>query len=355
MTRTAAAYVLPIRRQDSATDDELDELATYLRRVGERCSVIVVDGSSPVLFARAHQALAGFCVHVAPAPDIPGVNGKARGVLSGARLARHDRIVLADDDVRYDMASLDRVIAALDDAEIVRPQNVFASFPWHARWDTARTLLNRAVGADFPGTLAVGRQALEACGGYDADVLFENLELIRTIVRAGGRERHLPDCYVARLAPTATHFWSQRVRQAYDEFARPARLALFLSLVPTSLVIMVHASPRRARRLLLSAVALVTAIAEAGRRRAGGASVFPGSTVLFAPVWLLERACCSWLAVGARLRGGCRYGDERLRWAATPRRSRTPSSSALSSAPIRMARLLSHSHTSATMMPVSAP
>jgi hypothetical protein len=52
------------------------------------------------------------------------------------------------------------------------------------------------------------------------------------------------------------------------------------------------------------------ALAERGRRRGGGAAVFPATSSLLAPLWVLERALCAWLAVLQRLRfGGVRYGD----------------------------------------------
>jgi len=114
-------------------------------------------------------------------------------------------LVIADDDVRYTRQALAAVVHHLGSADVVRPQNYFVPLPWHARWDTARTLLNRAWSADHPGTLGVRRDALLATGGY-AGVLLENLELIRTIKAAGGRERILPDLFVARRPPTARHF-----------------------------------------------------------------------------------------------------------------------------------------------------
>jgi hypothetical protein len=58
-------------------------------------------------------------------------------------------------------------------------------------------------------------------------------------------------------------------------------------------------------------------LAEAGRRRAGGARVFPATATLFAPVWVLERGTCSWLALAARIgRGGVMYAGRRIRLAA---------------------------------------
>jgi len=49
---------------------------------------------------------------------------------------------------------------------------------------------------------------------------------------------------------------------------------------------------------------------------------FPLSASLLAPVWIAERAVCSWLAVGQRLRyGGVRYGDAVIPTAAHPLRT----------------------------------
>ena len=100
------------------------------------------------------------------------------------------------------------------DVELVRPQNYFAPLRWHARWDTARTLLNRvAGGVDFPGTLAVRRSRSSQTDGYDGDVLFENLELIRTIEAAGGRVLALPtSTSAACLRRRATSGRSDAVR-----------------------------------------------------------------------------------------------------------------------------------------------
>ncbi len=85
----------------------------------------------------------------------------------------------------------------------MRPQNYFSRLPWHARWDTARTLLNRSLGRDYPGTLAVRRSRMLAMGLYDGDVLFENLELIRTVRAHGGSTVAPLDLYVARVPPSA--------------------------------------------------------------------------------------------------------------------------------------------------------
>ena len=302
-------YVLPLRWQD---DRELEELTGYLRRLSSWLPVTVVDGSPPGPFEAHARAWTGLVRHLRPEPR-DGANGKVAGVVTGVRVARSERVVIADDDVRYDRRALERVLALLEEADVVRPQNVFRPQPWHARWDTGRTLLNRSVSADYPGTFGIRRSTFLAMGGYSGDVLFENLEMIRTARAHGAREHRASDLFVARRPPTAAHFWSQRVRQAYDDLAQPWRLMLSLGVWPFVIEALVQ---RRGHRLAMTALTVVVA-ADIGRRRAGGRTAFPLSAPLWAPVWVLERGLCSWIALGARvLRGGVRYGEGRLRTAA---------------------------------------
>ena len=306
-------YVLPLKWSD---DGNPDEFTFYLRWLSTQVDeVIVVDGSDSGLFDSHHSRWAGSITHVGPDPSLRFRNGKVNGVTTGLRTARNERVVIADDDVRYDRAALDRISVLLTDHDLVRPQNFFDPLPWHAAWDTARTLLNRAFGADFPGTLGLRKEMFERTGGYDGDVLFENLELMRTVAAAGGRAVAPLDLYVRRLPPETPHFVGQRVRQAYDEFALPGRLALWLTLVPLLGV----AIATKAARATSVGLGISVAVAELGRRRAGGTRYFPARTSLFAPVWLLERGICSWVAVGQRLsRGGVVYADGVVERAATP-------------------------------------
>ncbi|GAA4189661.1 hypothetical protein GCM10022219_05790 [Microbacterium oryzae] len=298
----AAEYILPLRW---SSDEGLEELTSYLRRLRAWVDVTVVDGSDAGHFAAHARAWRGLVRHV-PVTVADGANGKVRGVLTGIGMARHEAIVIADDDVRYERESLAAVVGGLATADLVRPQNHFAPLPWHARWDTARTLINRGLGWDYPGTYGVRRSILEATGGYDADVLFENLELERTVRAAGGRVRDRPDILVLRRPPSARHFLSQRVRQAYDSFAQPWRLALEAAILPVLILLF-----RRPRALLGMAVVLMV-VAERGRRRDGGRAVFPAATLLWVPAWLLERGIATWAAVFLRLGGGVQYAGRRL-------------------------------------------
>lgn len=293
------------------------ELTSYFQTLGSIPGVelIVVDGSCSDVFEMHAKTLAGLARHVQPDTDLATPMGKVGGVLTGLRLASHERMIIADDDVRYDETSLSEVRDQLATADVVRPQNFFDPLPFHAVWDTGRILLNRISGGDWPGTLGVRRSALRRTGGYDGKAMFENLELVRTVLASGGTEVVRQDIYVMRRPSTARHFWSQRVRQAYDEIARPARLAWQLALLPLA----VFAALKGMWIVFPVAIALIATAAEIGRRREFGAAFFPVSASILAPAWILERAVCSWLAVGARVfLGGVPYRGRILRHAATP-------------------------------------
>ena len=293
------------------------EMTAYLLALSTEVDLTVVDGSEPEVWERHDRLWGGHVRHLRPDPW-PGRNGKVAGVVTGVRRARHELVVIADDDVRWRRAELERVVALLAEADLVRPQNVFDPLPWHARWDTARSLLNRALGADYPGTYGLRRSTFTAMGGYDGDVLFENLELARTVAAAGGTERSVPDLLVRRLPPETGHFWSQRTRQAYDDFAQPPRLALEAAVLPVTLALLTGlgtgspARRRRARRGLVAGVLAPVVLAEVGRRRHGGRAVYPATAALWAPLWVAERAVCVWLAAGWRLAGGVPYAGQRL-------------------------------------------
>lgn len=311
----SATYILPLRW---TRPGPLTEVTAYLAMLAQTLEVIVVDGSPRPLFNLHRDTWGDIVRHVPVDPARRGRNGKVCAVMTGIEFAGHERLVIADDDVRYDATGLRHVLELLQDNDLVRPQNYFEPLPWHARWDTGRALLNRSLGHDFPGTLGVRRSALLAADGYDADALFENLELIRTIEAAGGTCAHRRNLYVPRLPPTTAHFLSQRVRQAYDSFAQPSRLVAELSLLPLSLWLLA----KRRFMALGAGVGCATVLAEVGRRRAGGRAYFPPSCSLLAPGWTIERALCIWAALWCRARrGGVVYAGVRIKKAASSRRS----------------------------------
>ena len=291
----SVSYILPVRSKVTVSA----EFSEYVNWLSDHTEVIVVDGSADRLYRSLAERLVSNVRHIRPDPDLSALkNGKVRGVISGLRRATNEHIIIADDDVRYTAAGIRHVASALTRADVIRPQNYFRSPPWHAVVDTARTLINRVSGGDWPGTIAVRRSMLPLPGGYDGDVLFENLELVRTVEAAGGESLLLRDLFVERLPPRTVHFWSQRVRQAYDEFARPWRMIAALLVLPMTLMMTVT---RNWLWLFVATGVVPIALAEWGRRVDGGTWVFPFAASLCAPIWVMERGICAWLALAARM------------------------------------------------------
>lgn len=307
-------YIVPLRCDGKCGGHQA--LTAMLERLAAAdIEVLVADGSVPFIAERFHRFGAPGIRSIALTPA-EGHNGKVQAVCAGIAAASHERVIIADDDVLYAPSQALQLGQLLRKAHLVVPQNYFVGRPrWHTLWDTARTLLNRCFAHDFPGTLAIRRSAFIHVGGYDDGVLFENLELIRTIRAAGGRVHWADDVFIGRLAPEPRVFVSQRVRQAYDDLAQPSRLAFEASLLP-----MIVFGLRRPRWLVAGLV-LASAFAEIGRRRGGAARFFSPRATLAAPLWVAERAVCVWIAIGLRLaRGGVRYRTSRLSTAATSER-----------------------------------
>ena len=148
-------------------------------------------------------------------------------------------------------------------------------------------------------------------------MLFENLELVRTLRATGARAGAGRRLFVERRPPTVRRYLDQRVRQAYDELARPARLAAQLLLAPAMI-----AATRRFGVRAWPAFALASiGAAEAGRRRGRGVHAFQPAALGGAPAWLAERAATAWIALALRGAGGVRYSNGRLRIAANSERA----------------------------------
>lgn len=177
----------------------------------------------------------------------------------------------------------------------------------------SRSLVARFVGGDWPGTFGVRAAALIDVGGWDHDVLVENLEMWRTAQVAGMRVSNRPDLVVQRCPPTTRQFRGQRLRQAYDDMGQPVRLVVELALLPT--VIASRRRPLTVGRLAASAV-----VAAAFGKRRWRPLDTPWDVPLWAPLWLAERSILVWVALATRLlRGGVVYHGRTIRVAAHSR------------------------------------
>jgi glycosyl transferase family 21 len=307
-------YLLPIRRV-RAWEPEMAELAEYFARLaGAGCEVLVVDGSPPAVFAAHDRAWGAWCRHLAVDPRYRYLNGKVNGIHTGVDAASCERIIVADDDIRYTDDDVARACRLLDGHDMVRPQNYLRPLPWWARMEAARMLMNRGTlrAGDYPGTCGIRRSTFRRLGHYDGDVLFDNEEIVRHFAAAGARIAYARDFFILKRPPTLAKWREQRPRQAYEDFGMRAKTALFAALLPLGLVIGLRRGRRAATAYAALAAAASIALARRGRGD-GAARVVPAAIPLWAPLWVLERCLSTYWAAYWKLRhGGYPFGDRLL-------------------------------------------
>lgn len=306
-----ATYLLPIRRVqfDPA---EAAELARYFQMLGAAgCEVLVVDGSPAPVFAEHQRTWREVCRHVTVNPKYTYLNGKVNGVHTGVDLASHERIILADDDIRYTPSDITRMCQLLDEHEMVRPQNFLSPLPWWGRMEAARMLINRGVlrAGDYPGTCAFRRSTMLRVGHYDGDVLFDNEEIVRHFALHGVAINYAVDFFILKRPPRFEKWLEQRPRQAYEDFVMRAKTMLFMSLGPVALALGLTLSLRATLVFVLTVAFGALLLAWKGRRRDRAGRFFPARVLLSAPLWILERSLSVYWALYWRVRyGGYPFG-----------------------------------------------
>ena len=308
-------YLLPIRR-GTFGPAEAQQLAEYFRALTEAgCDVLVVDGSPPEVFAEHDEVWRTLCRHEPVDRSFGFLNDKVNGIHTGVNLAVTEKVILADDDIRYAPVEIDRVCELLDEFEVVRPQNFLAPLPWWGRMEAARMLINRATlrTADYPGTCAFRRETMLRVGPYDGDVLFDNEEIIRHFAREGATVNYAINLFVRKRPPTFRKWLEQRPRQAYEDFALRAKTALFFA-IPLLAVASAAFFGFKGVAIWLALVFLgASALALTGLLRGKARQYFPWPVVFSAPLWVLERALSTYWALYWHLaRGGYPFGDKIL-------------------------------------------
>ena len=308
-------YLLPIRRT-AFTAAEGSELTDYFRTLNEAgCDVLVVDGSPAPVFQQHAEIWHARIRHEPVDRSFGYLNDKVNGIHTGVGLAATEKIILADDDIRYTPAEIDRVCELLENFEVVRPQNFLSPLPWWARMEAARMLINRATLriADYPGTCAFRRATMLRVGHYDGDVLFDNEEIIRHFARAGAAINYATNLFVQKRAPRFRKWIEQRPRQAYEDFGLRMKTALFFGVPILAMAIGYAWGLKGFFLYLLTLCLIAVALAVAGRLRGTAPQYFPWSVCFFAPLWIIERSLSSYWALYWHVaHGGYPFGDKIL-------------------------------------------
>ena len=305
-------YLLPIRRRVFDVT-EANALGDYFRSLADGgCELVVIDGSPDHVFEEHNRVWSNVCRHERVERHWGYLNDKVNGIHTGVALAANEKIILADDDIRYSAKNLSDVVDLLDRFEVVRPQNFLRPLRWWSRMEAARMLINRATlrTADYPGTNGFRRSSMLRVGHYDGDVLFDNEEMIRHFASSGASICYANDLFIAKRPPTLSKWLEQRPRQAYEDFPLRAKTAIFFGIPPLLLAATLLGHALLVFMPLLLIPVLMAAV---GRLRGKAARFFTISTCFFAPLWVIERSISTYCALYWYFaRGGYPFGGRVL-------------------------------------------
>ena len=271
---------------------DLRPFAEYLSTLGiTGCEVIVLDPGETIDEHR--RVLRWVARHVAVQEPIDVVR-------TAAELASCDKIVIADENVRYNVADLTELCALLDAHEVVEAQDYLEPMPWWGGIDAGRMLVHRGIDPhpDRGATFGFRRSTLRGLRGFDAT---GSIDPVRVLALHGAEVVSEPELFVRRCPQQLGEWLRERPREALLDFDFPAKSAFFFALIPMAILLTMMGGGRLAIGYT-SAVAFAS-IVMAVRGRMGAGAFFPLRACLFAPLWVLERSMSVYWALLLRMRG----------------------------------------------------
>lgn len=284
-------YVVAIDDAGEGAGATLRPLADYLAFLGTNgCDVVVLDSSPREVFDENRRILRWVSRHIA-------ISAPFDIVRMSADLARTEKIIIARDDVRYDVTDLQDVCTLLDLHEVVEPQDYLDPLPWWGGIEAGRMLVHRGIDPlpDHGATFGFRRNALRALRGFDATA---TPDPVRRLATFGAEVFSAFELFVKRRPPQLGEWLRDRPRAAGDDFSMPVKTAFFFTLIPMALLLLAFGGVRVAAGFT-GAVAFGSMVL-ALRGRVGASAFFPLRAVFYAPLWLVERSLSVYWALVPR-------------------------------------------------------
>jgi hypothetical protein len=283
-------YVVALSSSTHSFD--LGPFAEYLSNLSVAgCEVIVLDSSEE--YDEHRRVLRWVARHVVVQEPVDVVR-------TAASVAACDKIIIATENVRYDVADLTELCAMLDAHEVVEAQDYLEPLPWWGGIDAGRMLVHRGIDPhpDRGATFGFRRPILRGLRGFDAT---GSTDPVRALALHGAEVVSATELFVRRCPPQLGEWIRERPHEADLDFDVPAKAAFFFAMIPMAVLLALMGGGRIAIGYT-SAVAFAS-IVIAVRGRIGAGAFFPLRACLFAPLWVLERSVSVYWALLHRMRG----------------------------------------------------
>jgi hypothetical protein len=295
------SYVVVVDNATSSAN-ELRDLANYLSMVGVAgCDVVVLDASPRLQFDLNARILRWVGRHVAVRPEHRTPSGSLDLVRSAATLAACEKVIVAEQDVRYTPDAIGQICDLLEMHEVVEPQDYLDPLPWWGGIEAGRMLVHRGIEPqpDHGATLGFRRSAVNSLRNLTTGEVLD--DQARRLAAAGAEVYAATNVFVRREPGALDEWLAQRPRYAGDDFDLPFKSAFFFSVVPLLVILGVLGGIQLAGAY--ASVIAFAAVSLARRGRAGAGRYFPLRACLFAPLWVFERSVSVYWALYRRLRG----------------------------------------------------
>ena len=271
---------------------DLRPFAEYLSTLGVAgCEVVVLDASDAVDEHR--RILRWVARHVSVHEPIDVVR-------TAAHVASCEKIIIADEHVRYNVADLTELCAMLDAHEVVEAQDYLEPMPWWGGIDAGRMLVHRGIDPhpDRGATFGFRRSVVRGLRGFDAT---GSTDPVRLFALHGAEVVGATELFVRRCPRQLGEWLRERPREAGLDFDIPAKAAFFFALIPMAVLLTLMGGGRIA--IGYTAAVAFASIVVAVRGRIGAGAFFPLRACLYAPLWVLERSVSVYWALLQRMRG----------------------------------------------------
>ena len=293
---------LVVLENASSSAAELRDLAAYLSEIAVlNFEVIVVDGSAPEARDANRRVLRWVGRHIAAGPQHLGPFGNVDAVRAAIDLSSCDKVIVADAHIRYSQNALDDLTTLLELHEVVEPQDYFDPLPWWGGIEAGRILVHRSISPlpDHGSTFGFRKRAVRGLRSIDPTAAAH--DYVRRFASQGAEVFTSMRLFVRRIPPAFSDWIRELPRRADEEFAVPAKAALFIMLLPAIIGVALTGGVRMAG-VCAAAIAFLS-IALALRGRIGAGRFFPWRACFFAPLWILQCSVSIYFALLWRVSG----------------------------------------------------
>ncbi|SHF39472.1 Glycosyltransferase, catalytic subunit of cellulose synthase and poly-beta-1,6-N-acetylglucosamine synthase [Seinonella peptonophila] len=258
-------------------------------------------------------------VHFAPSPESrTGANDKMNGVYAALEYAQHDKIFLMDDDYRASKETLIKVHERFEQYDIFKAMPKFNRFTINALIDLSGMFVINVLDPrkQYCGHNAFRKHHILQIESLNRDALFDEY-VIEAQLREAGRLKGYRIGFAkdigleATQEITASKFFEQRVRYAYENLAFPWRFIGFACILPLLIalgILNITCAIWLATCLTLG----ILTVSFIGQLIYGATIVAPYYTFLWSIAWFWFYPFTTWIALYKRVTGGVRFGGKKI-------------------------------------------